>query len=74
MWSTVGSTNIDMRSFLHNHEINAVVLDDAFGASMESAFEEDLRQSKELNAQTWDQRPLADRLKEWAARRFEYWL
>lgn len=74
MWSTVGSTNIDMRSFLHNHEINAVVLDDAFGAAMESAFEEDLRQSKELDAQTWAQRPLADRIKEWAARRFEYWL
>lgn len=74
MWSTVGSTNIDMRSFLHNHEINAVVLDDAFGAAMESAFEEDLRQSKELDADTWDQRPLTDRIKEWAARRFEYWL
>ena len=25
-WSTVGSTNIDMRSFLHNSELNVVVL------------------------------------------------
>jgi cardiolipin synthase len=26
VWATVGSTNLDWRSFLHNHELNAVVL------------------------------------------------
>ncbi len=74
IWSTVGSTNIDMRSFLHNYELNAVVLDPEFGLAMESAFEEDLRYSTEVTATQWAQRPLADRLKEWAARRLEYWL
>jgi len=74
LWSTVGSTNIDTRSFLHNHELNAVVMDSAFGNAMESAFEEDLRQSVEVTAEQWEQRPLADRLKEWAARRLEFWL
>lgn len=74
IWSTVGSTNIDMRSFLHNYELNAVVLDPEFGLALESAFEEDLRYSIEMTAEHWDQRPLADRLKEWAARRLEYWL
>lgn len=74
LWSTVGSTNIDMRSFLHNYEMNAVVLDPEFGQALESAFEEDLRYSVEVTAAQWAQRPFADRLKEWAARRLEYWL
>lgn len=74
LWSTVGSTNIDTRSFLHNYEINAVVFDNAFGLALESAFEEDLRFSTEVTPTQWAQRPLADRLKEWAARRLEYWL
>ena len=74
IWSTVGSTNIDMRSFMHNYELNAVVLDPEFGLALESAFEEDLRYSVEVSAEQWAQRPLAERLKEWAARRLEYWL
>jgi cardiolipin synthase len=73
-WSTVGSTNIDMRSFLHNHELNVVVFDEGFGLAMESAFEEDLSHSTELTSEQWEQRTLGDRIKEWAARRFEYWL
>ncbi|MDP9108521.1 MAG: cardiolipin synthase [Pseudomonadota bacterium] len=73
-WSTVGSTNLDMRSFLLNNEVNVVVLGDAFGANMESAFAEDLRDSNEITAESWRNRALSDRLKEFAARAFEYWL
>ena len=39
VWSTVGSTNLDWRSFLHNHEMTAVVLGAEFGAQMREAFE-----------------------------------
>ncbi|MES2950822.1 MAG: cardiolipin synthase [Pseudomonadota bacterium] len=74
LWSTVGSTNIDTRSFLHNYEINAVVVDPEFGQAMEAAFEEDLRYSIEVTAEQWAQRPFGDRFKEWTARRLEYWL
>mgnify|MGYP001454072864 CR=1 FL=1 len=74
IWSTVGSTNFDTRSFLHNHEINVVVMDTEFGMAMERAFEEDLRLSSEVTAGSWAERPLSDRIKEWAARRFAYWL
>jgi cardiolipin synthase len=74
IWSTVGSTNIDTRSFLHNHEINAIVFDNAFGLAMEGAFNEDLRYSTEVTLEQWEKRPYSDRLKEWIARRFEYWL
>jgi cardiolipin synthase A/B len=74
VWSTVGSANIDLRSFLHNHEINIVVLGEEFGNSMEAAFTEDLRHSRELTLESWRARPFSERIKEWAARTMEYWL
>jgi len=73
-WSTIGSANIDRRSFLHNYELNVVVVDPAFGADMESAFNEDLRDSKEITLDAWRHRPWSDRVKEWAARLTEYWI
>jgi cardiolipin synthase len=74
VWATVGSTNIDTRSFLHNNEINVVVFGDEFGKAMENAFAEDLHLSVEITNELWEQRSLGNRLKEWAARRLEYWL
>jgi cardiolipin synthase len=73
-WSTVGSTNFDTRSFLHNSEINVVVFGEEFGDAMENAFVEDLRHSVEITREEWEQRPLGDQFKEWAARSLEYWL
>lgn len=74
VWSTVGSTNIDTRSFLHNKEVNVVVIDTEFAIAMENAFKEDLRLSTEVMLETWQQRPAMIKLKEWLARRLEYWL
>jgi cardiolipin synthase len=73
-WSTVGSANIDRRSFLHNYELNVVVVDPAFGRDMESAFAEDVRDSKEVTLAQWRDRSWLDRIKEFAARLTEYWI
>lgn len=73
-WATVGSTNIDTRSFLHNSEINVVVFGEEFGRAMENAFTQDLRLSVEISTEDWEKRPTADRIKEWLARSIEYWL
>jgi cardiolipin synthase len=73
-WSTIGSANIDRRSFIHNYELNVIVLDPAFGQDMENAFAEDLRDSKPVTREEWRRRPWADRIKEWAARLTEYWI
>ena len=73
-WSTVGSTNMDTRSFLHNSEVNVIVIDNALGSAMEAAFAEDLNDSDEVHLEAWRQRPLLDRLKEWASQQFDYWL
>lgn len=74
VWSTIGSTNLDMRSFLHNEEVNAVVLNVDFANRMEALFQRDLQESTEITAEVWSRRGLRSRLREWAVRMFEYWL
>lgn len=74
MWSSIGSANIDRRSFIHNYEVNVVVLDPAFARDMEAAFREDLRHSKEIKLDDWKRRPWSDRVREMMARLTEYWI
>ncbi|WP_426344662.1 phospholipase D-like domain-containing protein [Pseudoduganella sp. R-32] len=74
VWSTVGSTNLDRRSFLHNSEVNVIVMGDVFGLEMEKAFKEDLHNSREITLVEWNKRPISTRLKEWLARVWDYWL
>jgi cardiolipin synthase len=74
VWSCVGSTNLDWRSFLHNNEIDAVVLGEEFAGQMRAMFDRDLSKSKQVRLEEWKRRPLGDRFKEWAAGWWEYWL
>jgi cardiolipin synthase len=74
VWATIGSTNLDWRSFLHNHELNAVVLGAEFGARMQAMFEADLAASDEVLLPAWLQRPLHMRLQEQFSRAWQYWL
>jgi cardiolipin synthase len=74
VWSTVGSTNVDWRSFVHNAEANLMVLGEDFGERMEALFARDLEHSVEISAERWRRRGMSARFKEWLARRWEYFL
>jgi cardiolipin synthase len=74
VWSTVGSTNLDWRSFLHNQEVNAVVLGKEFGQRMRAAFDDDLAASKQITLEQWQQRSPLERAKETFGRLWQYWL
>jgi len=74
VWSTIGSTNLDWRSFLHNDEINAVILGRAFAARMDAMFDADLRESDAIDPNRWRHRSWLLRMKEQAARMGAYWL
>jgi cardiolipin synthase A/B len=74
VWSTVGSTNLDWRSFLHNQELNAVILGAEFGDQVQAMFDKDLAASDEVLLAQWRQRTLDLRVKEAFSRLWEYWL
>jgi cardiolipin synthase len=74
VWSSVGSTNLDWRSFLHNDEVNVVVLGTGFGKKMQAAFLADLAKSNEIKLEKWQNRSFGVRSKEQMARLWEYWL
>jgi len=74
VWSTIGSTNLDWRSFLHNQELDAVVLGYDFGGQMMNMYAMDLEGSREITLEQWKKRSLLDRMKEMGARLWARWL
>jgi len=74
VWSSVGSTNLDWRSFVHNYEADLIVLDSRFAGEMEDLFTLDLAASHEVRESEWRERSVGTRLLEWLARRWAYLL
>lgn len=74
--SMVGSANFDVRSFLHNNEVNAVIVGTEFAQRMEALFDRDLHDTRQRQLQlaSWRQRPWLDRFKEFTSSLFSYWL
>jgi cardiolipin synthase len=68
VWSCVGSSNIDWRSFLDNDEVNVVVLGREFAQQMEKMFAADLAASDTIDAGNWERRSPMLRLKEGLSR------
>ena len=48
LWSRVGSTNLNLASFLGNYELDVVLEDEAFAEAMAAQFEADLERSTEI--------------------------
>ena len=59
---TVGSTNMDFRSFEQNFEINAFIYDPEVVKAMKRIFMDDLQKSTRIIPSEWKQRPLWNRL------------
>jgi cardiolipin synthase A/B len=74
VWSSVGSTNLDWRSFVHNYEADLIVHDAAFARELERRFRLDVAAATPVDADQFRRRPVGDRLKEWLARQWEYLL
>jgi cardiolipin synthase len=74
VWSSVGSTNLDWRSFVHNYEADLLVLDSGFAGELEQMFGRDQAAAQEIDASAWARRGLRNRFLEWLARRWEYLL
>lgn len=71
LWAVVGSSNLDWRSTVLNNEIDAVVVDQEFGAQMERMFRDDVAASQQITPREWAARSLGERLDETWARLIE---
>jgi cardiolipin synthase len=58
IWSHVGSTNLDDRSFDINEEAGVGIVDEGIAAELKKAFERDLKSCVELKCETWCDRSL----------------
>jgi cardiolipin synthase len=63
-WATIGSTNLDSRSFALNEELNAVVYDKEVVSRLEKVFTDDLAYARKVHYRRWRGRGLLDRLLE----------
>jgi cardiolipin synthase len=68
--STIGTANMDFRSYEQNFELNAFIYDDKTAISLRLAFENDLKSCKEITLEQWKKRKRIDRLKDSVARIF----
>ncbi|HOP64738.1 MAG TPA: cardiolipin synthase [Spirochaetota bacterium] len=70
VWSTIGSSNLDRRSFRRNLEMNAVALDQEFGEMMEGIFLKDMGKSSEITLPYFRKRSIVEFFLEWLCYRF----
>ncbi|HEX6930321.1 MAG TPA: phospholipase D-like domain-containing protein, partial [Gammaproteobacteria bacterium] len=72
-WSTIGTANIDYRSFYVNFELNLVSRRTDLAALLRRNFLDDIGSAKEITGDAWKHRSWATRLSEivgWLARKF----
>ena len=68
--SSVGSTNMDFRSFEHNFEINAFMYDKTSALMLKDIFLSDQKDAKLLHLKEWRMRPWSQKVKESVIRLF----
>lgn len=64
MLSSIGSANIDFRSFEHNLEANAFIYDEATATKLRELFLADQRDCTQLSLKSWKKRPWYNKFSE----------
>jgi cardiolipin synthase len=64
VWATVGSANLDNRSFALNDELNVVAYNRSVAARLEAVFAEDLAHATPVTYEAWKNRSIGERLLE----------
>jgi cardiolipin synthase len=65
VWSVVGSTNLDNRSFGLNDEVNLAAFDRDLAVRLQQDFARDLTYCAEITYEEWKRRSLFERAHEW---------
>jgi cardiolipin synthase len=61
-WGVLGTTNIDNRSFEHNDEVNIVMRDETIARRLIADYRRDVSHSREMTLESWQKRPLWEKL------------
>ncbi len=64
-WVSIGSSNLNRRSFSLDLEANVTVVSPEVGARMDQMFDADRQRSRRIEPEVWRQRPVWARLLEW---------
>lgn len=56
--SSIGSANMNFRSFHHDEELNLVVRNTYLTKRLDDQFDSDLCEAKKINLESWEERPL----------------
>lgn len=62
LWSVIGTTNIDNRSFEHNDEVSLAMRDPAVAARLLQDYERDIADSDAVSLARWQRRPLWEKI------------
>jgi cardiolipin synthase len=62
LWSAIGTTNLDNRSFEHNDEMNVAIRDGNIAARLTVDFLADVAKSEEITLEKWERRPFGERM------------
>jgi cardiolipin synthase len=73
-WAVVGSSNLDRRSVVFNNEVDAVILGHDTAGQVEAVMRHYMDVSREVDLAKWEQRSFDERVREWKARIWEYWM
>jgi cardiolipin synthase A/B len=64
LWTSVGSTNFDSRSFSVNDEANLNIYSSEFASKQARIFKQDLRNSRRITLEEWRNRPWKNKIRD----------
>jgi cardiolipin synthase len=73
-WTVIGSSNLDRRSVVFNNEVDVIILGHDTAAQVETLMRSYMAVSREVDLAKWQQRPIRERMREWEARIWQYWM
>jgi cardiolipin synthase len=73
-WTVVGSSNLDRRSVVFNNEVDAVILGHDTAAQVEAVLRGYMEAAHEVDLSRWEHRSIGERMDEWEARVWQYWM
>jgi len=68
--SSIGTANLDIRSFDQNFEISALIYDEKIAIELQQNYLSDLQNSIEILPAMWEKRPRWDKIRESVTRIF----